>query len=516
MSTFSAVDVGTLLFTVAITALVATGLLAMSALRHRHEVKGLPYWVASGVLLSIGGSLFMMQHEGLTFFSVFLSNTFSQVGLFLIGVGLSRLHRSSLGRAGWSILATVVVISGIFLCFVVTGWPDIEGRIVASGTGIIVTSGYIIWSNPPAFAGTIVGRSIVGASAVLMGSSVMQIANVLFVSDTGAAGLVQLDSLYVVFVITKMGATIALLFALVLVVPHQLAVQKDILTERVKKASAAKSRFLTGVAHDLRSPLTLISAFGETLGARLTGEEQKFAHGICLATEELDRMAESLTELARLKAGSIKLARHPVSVGEVIRDIVDMERPAAAQAGIDLRAEVPCRAADLGSASNSGLTAMANPESLCRIVKNLVENALSYSRQRDTVTLKAYASWHPVDRIAHGPISDVTDGREQDLAMRESNDSGADSATAKSIVIVISDTGPGIEPDFMNNLFEPFARNAPETEGTGLGLAITKELVGAMSGTIGVQSTLGEGTRFEIRLPVADHSKCGREAMGKR
>ena len=120
----------------------------------------------------------------------------------------------------------------------------------------------------------------------------MQIANVLFVSDTGAAGLVQLDSLYVVFVITKMGATIALLFALVLVVPHQLAVQKDILTERVKKASAAKSRFLTGVAHDLRSPLTLISAFGETLGARLTGEEQKFAHGICLATEELDRMAE--------------------------------------------------------------------------------------------------------------------------------------------------------------------------------------------------------------------------------
>ncbi|MFO7763437.1 MAG: HAMP domain-containing sensor histidine kinase [Wenzhouxiangellaceae bacterium] len=506
MSTFSAFDVGTLLFTVAITALVATGLLLMSALRHRREVKGLPYWTASGVLLSIAGPLFMMQHEGLTFFSVFLPNTFSLVGLFLIGAGLSRIHRRSLGRADWGVIATIVAVSGIFLFFVATGWPGIEGRITASAIGVSITTGYIMWSLPRAFAGTLVGGSIAGAAVVLIGSSMMQVVNVLFISDTEAVGLVQLDSLHVVFVVTQMAATITLLFALVLVVPHQLATQKEALTERIRKASEAKSRFLTGVAHDLRSPLSLISAFGEILTERLKGEEQKFAHDICLAAEELNGMAGSLTELARLEEGAIELERHPTPVGALIHDVVDAERFVAAKAGIDLRTDAPGPGADADSPGDPALTAMTNAQSLRRIVKNLVKNALSYSKQGDTVTLGAYASRAPATRRAHGSGADRTESRKRGPGLRDGKGSEADSAKARAVVITISDTGPGIEPEFMDDLFEPFARNAPETEGTGLGLAITKELVEAMSGTISVQSKLGEGTRFEIRLPVANHA----------
>ncbi|WP_372922935.1 sensor histidine kinase [Roseovarius sp.] len=506
MSTFSAFDVGTLLLTVAITALVATGLLAVSALRHHREVKGLPYWTASGVFLSIAGPLFMMQHEGLTFFSVFLPNTLSLVGLFLIGVGLSRLHRQSLGHADWIVIIAVVGICGIFLLFAASGWPGIEGRITAAAAGITVTTGYIIWRLPRAFAGTLVGRSITGAAVVLIGSSLMQVINVLFISDTEATGLVQLDSLHVVFVVTQMAATITLLFALVLVVPHQLATQKEALTERIKKASEAKSRFLTGVAHDLRSPLSLISAFGEILAERLKGEEQKFVHDICLAANELNGMVESLTELARLEEGAIKLDRRPTPVRALIRDVTDAERFAAAKAGIDLRNDTPGPATDADSPGDTDLTAMINAQSLRRVVKNLVRNALSYSKQGDIVTLRVYSSRAPGARRAYGADIDQTVRRKQGPDIRDGQDTEAEPAKAKAVVITITDTGPGIEPEFMDDLFEPFARNAPETEGTGLGLAITRELVEAMSGTISVQSKLGEGTRFEIRLPFANHA----------
>ncbi len=254
MSTFSAVDVGTLLFTVATTAFVATGLLGVSALRHRHEVASLPWWTASAMLLSMTGPLFMLQHEGLTFFSVFLPNTFSPVSLFLIGVGFRRLQRRSFGRTGWGILATISAISGVFLCFVVTGWPGIEWRMIASAAGIIATAGFIIWSLPPTFAGTLVGRSIVGAAAVLIGSSAMQAAYVLIGSDVEAAGLVQLDSLHVVFVVAEMAAVIALLFSLVLVVPHQLATQKEVLSERNK----ARRRLLQAVLDNVDAAIFII------------------------------------------------------------------------------------------------------------------------------------------------------------------------------------------------------------------------------------------------------------------
>lgn len=504
MSTFSAFDVGTLLFTVAITALVATGLLLMSALRHRREVKGLPYWTVSGLLLSIAGPLFMLQHDGLTFFSVFLPNTFSLVGLFLIGAGLRRLHRRSLGRADWGVIIMVVALSGVFLSFTLSGWPGIEGRIIAVAAGITVTTGYIMWSLPPSFAGSLVGASITGAAVVLMGSSLMQVVNILFISDTEATGLVQLDSLHVVFVVTQMAATITLLFALVLVVPHQLAMQKEVLTERIRKASEAKSRFLTGVAHDLRGPLSLISAFGEILAERLKGEEQKFVHDIRLAADELNAMAGSLTELAQLQEGAIELERHPTPVGALIRDVADAERFAAAKAGIDLRTVTPGSAADADLPADPALKAMTNEQSLRRIVKNLVKNALSYSRQGDTVTLEVYASRASVAQRAHGSGINQTIRSKRGPNRRAGKDTDADPVKARAVVITISDTGPGIEPEFMDDLFEPFARNAPGTEGTGLGLAITKELVEAMSGTISVQSKLGEGTYFEIRLPCAN------------
>lgn len=486
MSFLSAFDIGTLLLTVAITALVATGLLVASALQHRRTVDGLSYWVTSGTLLLVSGPLFVMQHEGLTFVSVFLPNTLIQVGLFLIGVGLCRLHSRPVGRAGWGVLAVVVAVSGVFLTFVVSGWPGTEGRILAASAGLIATTGYIVKSLSRTFARTLVGATIAVAAMALMGSAFMQAANVLFVTDTTAAGLVQLGSLHAVFVVAQMAATITLLFALVLVVPHQLSRQNAALVERVKEASAAKSRFLSGIAHDLKTPVTTILGFGDILAKRLDNEDRKFVHSIRRAAEEINEMSGSLTELARLEEGTIELGLTSVCVETLIRDVADAQRVAAEKADIALRVDIPSSAT--GAEDAAGFMAHANEQALRRVVNNLVDNAIAYSGPGDMVTLRTALSEAPVEH--HLAAAQFTE------------DAAQEPAAAQTVVITVSDTGPGIAPDFMKDLFEPFARNASETEGTGLGLAVTRELVEAMQGTITVQSELGEGTQFQIRLPV--------------
>jgi signal transduction histidine kinase len=115
--------------------------------------------------------------------------------------------------------------------------------------------------------------------------------------------------------------------------------------------------------------------------------------------------------------------------------------------------------------------ARANESALRRSVANLLENALTYA------------------------------GAGEDIVLRvRTGDNHADDA----VVVTVEDSGPGIDPDFMDRLFEPFARDAPDTDGTGLGLAVTAELVKAMDGTIDVDSEPGEGTSFQIRLPASD------------
>ncbi|NBB73207.1 MAG: hypothetical protein GVY35_05935, partial [Bacteroidetes bacterium] len=227
MHPFTLFDIGTLLFAAAITAFVATGLLAVFTVRHHREMKGLVCWTAAGMLLSVSGPLFLMQHDSLDFVSIFLPNTFVLAGLFLVAVGLRRFHGRSLGRAGWAVLAAVGAVAGVLLYFVMTGWPGIEGRIAAVSAGIIAATGYMILSLPRSFVKTLAGGTIAGAAAALMGGAVIQVVNILrSASGTTVASLVQLDTLPVAFLLVQMMASITLLFALVLVVPYWLTQKK--------------------------------------------------------------------------------------------------------------------------------------------------------------------------------------------------------------------------------------------------------------------------------------------------
>jgi PAS domain S-box-containing protein len=231
--------------------------------------------------------------------------------------------------------------------------------------------------------------------------------------------------------------------------------------QRAEEANASKSRFLRGVAHDLKSPVSGIRGFTELLSETLSHETLSQLEGIERATDQIDEIATSLQELARLDAGELELHTAPLEVRPLLTDLADDLTPNAEENGVHLQV----------ASGSSPVWTRAHASSLRRAVCNLTENAIKYA----------------------GEGADITLGARVD----------ADNGGERTAVVVIEDTGVGIDPSFMDRLFEPFARDAPDIEGTGLGLVIAKELVEAMNGIIDVESTPGEGTRFEIQLPAA-------------
>jgi PAS domain S-box-containing protein len=235
--------------------------------------------------------------------------------------------------------------------------------------------------------------------------------------------------------------------------------------ERAETASASKSRFLAGVAHDLKTPVSTIRSYAQVLARRLEGEVAEFARGIDEAAAQVGEMGTSLTEIARLRGGTIDLDLDRVDTAGLLQEVHADLVPKAEAAEIDFRLDLP----------EASRPVWAHRGMLKRALVNLADNALTYSRAGDAAILRA------VGGTADDPAGDGS----------------------QAVHLEIEDTGPGIDPDVQDELFQPFVRNAPDTDGTGLGLAVAEELVEAMEGQIEMESTPGEGTRFRIVLPAA-------------
>ena len=209
--------------------------------------------------------------------------------------------------------------------------------------------------------------------------------------------------------------------------------------------------FLRNAAHQLRTPLTGIMAAIETLqsGAKEQPEQRdRFLEHLHRHAERLTRLVHGLLLLARVQSGE-QAAVDFVALRPVLERVAQTAAPAAA---VELRVE--CAA---------GMAALATPDLLREALEALVDNAVSNTRT--------------------GEIR---------LSAAQSNG---------KVAITVSDTGPGILPEFVDRVFEPFFRVAASGEGYGLGLAIAARLVEAMGGDIDVSSTVGAGTAFTVRLP---------------
>jgi PAS domain S-box-containing protein len=282
---------------------------------------------------------------------------------------------------------------------------------------------------------------------------------------------------------------------------------------RAEDANRSKSRFLAGVAHDLKSPVTGIEGFANVLANTLSGQPVEHARSIRRSVQHISDMAHSLTELAQLGTESIERGTAPTEVGALLKTLATDFAPRVEETGVAMHVDLPASdpSASGSSASDPSPSEESSPEgdasgewgavwadthelSLRRALTNLIENAITYSNAGDTVTLRA--AQHVPD--ANGTLS-LGAGQH-----RVEGRGAADAAACDAwVAITVEDTGPGIDPAFMTRLFEPFARNVSDTEGTGLGLAITKELVETMGGEIRAESEKGNGTRFHVLLPAS-------------
>ncbi|MFB9241080.1 CHASE3 domain-containing protein [Massilia antarctica] len=227
-----------------------------------------------------------------------------------------------------------------------------------------------------------------------------------------------------------------------------------------ERASKAKTEFLSRTSHELRTPLNAILGFAQLLERELTtpAEREHVGH-ILKGGRHLLALINEVLDIARIETGHLDLDPVPVEVDSLLREALALIAPMAGERGVTLAAPAPA----------SGVHVLADRKRLLQVMLNLLSNAVKYNHPNGTVSLRVEA----------------------------------DAGRAR---IGVSDNGPGIDPSLQARLFTPFDRLGAERrpgEGTGLGLAVSLQMVRAMGGDIGMESTLGQGSTFRVELPLS-------------
>jgi signal transduction histidine kinase/AmiR/NasT family two-component response regulator len=242
-----------------------------------------------------------------------------------------------------------------------------------------------------------------------------------------------------------------------------------------EKANRAKTDFLSSMSHELRTPLNAILGFAQLMESgspQPTPSQKRNLDQILKAGWYLLELINEILDLALIESGRVILSREPVSLVEVMLECRAMIEPQAQKRGIRMsfpRFEIP-------------YYVKADRTRVKQVLINLLFNAIKYNKAEGAVAVECTLS--PPD----------------------------------SIRISVRDTGAGLAPEQMAQLFQPFNRLGKEAsaeEGTGIGLVVTKRLVELMGGSIGVDSTLGVGSVFWIELSLTSAPRlAAREAEG--
>jgi signal transduction histidine kinase/ActR/RegA family two-component response regulator len=227
-----------------------------------------------------------------------------------------------------------------------------------------------------------------------------------------------------------------------------------------EKANLAKSDFLSSMSHELRSPLNAILGFAQLLESASpppTASQTKSISRILQAGWYLLKLINEVLDLSVIESGKLSISKESVSLAELMSECQSMMEPPAQQAGI--RMTFP--------RFDNPVFVSADRTRLKQIIINLVSNAIKYNKEHGAVA---------VDCGASGPAR---------------------------IRISVADTGAGLAPEKLTQLFQPFNRLGQEVgsvAGTGIGLVVSKRLAELMQGSIGVESTLGVGSVFWCEL----------------
>jgi signal transduction histidine kinase/ActR/RegA family two-component response regulator/tRNA A-37 threonylcarbamoyl transferase component Bud32 len=233
-------------------------------------------------------------------------------------------------------------------------------------------------------------------------------------------------------------------------------------------ANQAKSEFLSSMSHELRSPLNGILGYAQILG-RAPELSQKSREGIQViktSGEHLLSLINDVLDLAKIEAGKLELCPREFLFSSFLRTVVNLSRVRADQKGLAFLQE---------SRGPAPTRVHADEKRLIQVLLNLLSNAIKFT-EKGSVTLG-------VEALEAAP------------------------GAARAVRFRIEDTGPGMAPEHLSRIFEPFEQvgdQQAKSEGTGLGLAITKKIVEKMGGTLDVQSVLGRGSVFTVTLELSE------------
>ena len=248
-----------------------------------------------------------------------------------------------------------------------------------------------------------------------------------------------------------------------------LAMVEDI-TE-IRRLEQVRTDFAANVSHELKTPLTSIRGFVETLENGAIDNPpmaHKFLRIIMLETERLTRLINDILSISKLESGSDEVTIERLRLDKMAFDVADMLSIHAGEKQVTIDCHM----------NSEPVNIMGNSDRVEQMLINLIENAIKYNKPGGSVTVQVFSN-----------------GEEANIA--------------------ISDTGIGIAEENLPRLFERFYRvdkgRSRQMGGTGLGLAIVKHIVRSMNGEIEVHSKLGEGTEFLITLPLAPKSDPDRD-----
>jgi len=228
--------------------------------------------------------------------------------------------------------------------------------------------------------------------------------------------------------------------------------------EALKEAIAARDEVLAVVSHDLRNPVGTIAAAAELVADVPLSQERRneHLHTIRRAADRVNRLIQDLLDVAKIEAGKIVLDLSYEEMSELVKDTVAQAGWLAEQEGVKL----------LFEGEEMSIKAHVDRNKILQVMSNLIENALKFTPKGGRVT--------------------VSTKREGD-----------------NLLIAVADTGMGIEPQVLDNLFDRFWQGHREDgKGSGLGLTIVKGILGAHGTTVQVRTEIGTGSSFEFLLPI--------------
>ena len=231
----------------------------------------------------------------------------------------------------------------------------------------------------------------------------------------------------------------------------------------VRRLEAVRRDFVANVSHELKTPLTSISGYAETLVGDQTdpATTRRFLEVILANARRMQRLVDGLLDLSKIESGGWHPAAELVDGPAVIRETWGLFAERAAARGVRFVPEF----------HSSGMTLFVDPDALRQVLVNLFDNALRYTPPGGRITVQ--------------------------LAPED-----------EGVRVAVRDTGPGITTEHLPRIFERFYRADPgrsrEEGGTGLGLAIVKHLVEAHGGRVTAESQLGQGTTISSWFPPGD------------